>query len=98
FVLNNLVQNAFAHGQAPVRIRLSESGEKIRITVEDQGSCEFDSIKTMSEAFVKSQKSQGMGLGLNIASTILAEWGSRLEFKPHPTSFAIVLRPCPPSQ
>lgn len=86
FVLANLVQNAFAHGKEPVRIRLSHKNH-LQIEVEDQGSCEFESLSTMTEAFVKSQKSSGMGLGLNITKSIIQEWGGSLKFRPSPTSF-----------
>ena len=91
FVVSTLVQNAFAHGQAPVRIRLSARGDRVQITVEDEGECEFDSLKQMSDAFVKSPRSKGMGLGLNIARFIVSEWGSEIQFSKRPTAFTLSL-------
>ena len=88
FVLGNLVQNAFAHGAAPVRIRLS-ADNGLKIAVEDQGDCEFRTLKPMTDAFVKSNRSQGMGLGLNITKFIVEEWGSELQFAPSPTTFTL---------
>ena len=91
FVLSNLVQNAVNHGQAPISVRLDNSTGAVKISVEDQGQCEFDSLKQMAEPFVKSQKSKGMGLGLNITKFIVDEWGSRLEFTKNPTAFTLSL-------
>lgn len=92
FVIANLVQNAFAHGKEPILIRLSEVSGHIRLSVEDHGICEFESLREMSKAFVKSSTSQGMGLGLNMASAVIREWGGRLEFSKQPTSFALNLK------
>lgn len=89
--LSNLAQNAFAHGREPVCIRLSSARAMVNIEVEDQGVCEFGSLKEMAQAFVKSGLSQGMGLGLSIASAIAAESGGELRFKASPTSFSIAL-------
>ncbi|HWU44446.1 MAG TPA: HAMP domain-containing sensor histidine kinase, partial [Bdellovibrio sp.] len=65
FVLSNLIQNAFLHGEPPVTIRLDAHGDSLKVCVEDHGDCEFGSLKEMTDAFVKSRRSQGMGLGLN---------------------------------
>lgn len=91
FVLSNLVQNAFAHGQAPVVMRVSQARGAVRVTVEDQGECDFATLGAMTDPFVKSARSQGMGLGLNITQTILEELGGRLEFSRRPTAFTLNL-------
>jgi len=91
FVLSSLVQNAFAHGQQPVSIRLARDRKELQITVEDQGQCEFRSLKQMSNAFVKSSQSRGMGLGLNIVRLIVEEWGSEIRFSKFPTAFTLSL-------
>jgi signal transduction histidine kinase len=91
FALANLVQNAFLHGKEPVSVKILNSGSGIVIAVEDQGHCEFDSIGVMTEPFVKSTKSEGMGLGLNITHAIVKEWGGNLQFQRSPTSFALAL-------
>lgn len=91
YVLSSLAQNALIHGKAPVRLRLHIVQSKLRITVEDQGECEFGSFQEMSDAFVKSRRSKGMGLGLNIVSWIMQEWGSQIEYSPSPTSFSFSL-------
>lgn len=91
FVLASLVQNAFAHGKEPVWIRLKHSWGRLKIVVEDHGECEFKSLNQMSDAFVKSRGSKGMGLGLNIVKFILEEWGSEIRFSESPTSFTLFL-------
>ena len=91
FVVDTLVQNAFAHGRAPVNIRLTQRRQQLEITVEDQGICEFKTLRQMTAPFVKSQRSQGMGLGLNIAKFIVDEWGQQLKFTTSPTAFTLSL-------
>jgi hypothetical protein len=89
FILSNLVQNAFAHGAEPVLIRLENTPGNLKITVQDQGHCEFKTLSKMTEAFAKSQKSKGMGLGLNIVKYIVDEWGGEIQFSNEPTSFTL---------
>lgn len=91
FVISNLVQNAFAHGAEPVFIRLRASRKGLKIVVEDHGVCEFNSFRQMSDAFLKSSRSKGMGLGLNIAKFIVNEWGSEIKFSKSPTAFTLSL-------
>ena len=91
FILSNLVENAFNHGQPPIYIRLARNNNQIKITVEDQGECEFTSLQEMTGAFAKSQRSQGMGLGLNITKFILDDWGTKILFSKSPTAFTLLL-------
>jgi hypothetical protein len=89
FIISSLVQNAFAHGAEPFCIRLDNSKGTLKITVQDHGQCEYQSLNKMTEAFVKSPKSKGMGLGLNIVKYIVDEWGGELQFLNAPTSFTL---------
>lgn len=89
FVVSSLLQNAFAHGAEPVTLRLLRANGKLEITVTDQGECEFTSLQQMTQAFVKSSRSQGMGLGLNITQFIVREWGGELRFASYPTAFTL---------
>jgi len=89
FILSSLVQNAFAHGAEPVCIRLENTQGNLKITVQDQGQCEYKTLSKMTEAFAKSQKSKGMGLGLNIVKYIVDEWGGEFQFSNEPTSFTL---------
>jgi hypothetical protein len=91
FVLANLVQNAFSHGKAPVAIRLEIMSDCIKLTVEDQGRCEFNSLLQMTDPFVKGNRSKGMGLGLNIIKRVVEEWGSQISYSSEPTTFSLEL-------
>jgi len=90
FILSSLVQNAFMHGAEPVSIRLESVKDVLKITVQDHGRCEYKSLNRMTEAFVKSQRSKGMGLGLNIVKYIVEDWGGEIRFSNAPTSFTLV--------
>ncbi|MGZ3797507.1 MAG: hypothetical protein ACXVB1_14140, partial [Pseudobdellovibrionaceae bacterium] len=52
--------------------------------------CEFRSLREMTDAFVKSNRSKGMGLGLNIVKSILDDWGVEIQFSTVPTSFSLL--------
>lgn len=91
FILSNLVQNALLHGKPPVVIRLQKNKTHLKISVQDGGKNEFDSLDQMTEAFVKSPRSKGMGLGLNMILFIVNQWGARLEFSKNPTVFTLTL-------
>lgn len=89
FILSSLVQNAFVHGAEPVSIRLNQAQSTFSITVQDQGRCEFKNLNSMTDAFVKSSQSQGMGLGLNIVRYIVEQWGGEIRFSSAPTTFTV---------
>jgi signal transduction histidine kinase len=91
FILSNLVQNALLHGKPPVVIKLQKNKSHLKILVQDDGQNDFDSIDQMTEAFVKSPRSQGMGLGLNMILFIIHQWGARLQFSKNPTVFTLTL-------
>jgi len=91
FILSNLVQNAFIHGKPPVAIKLQKNKTHLKILIQDQGQNDFESIDQMTEAFVKSPRSQGMGLGLNMILFIVNQWGARLQFSKNPTVFTLIL-------
>jgi len=91
FVLSNLIQNAFIHGKPPVKVKLQRNKSRLQIFIQDEGKNEFDSIDQMTEAFVKSPRSQGMGLGLNMILFILNQWEARLQFSKKPTTFILSL-------
>lgn len=90
--LKNLVNNAIEHGKAPVEVAVSRTSSEVIIMVKDQGESEFENLDQMKSAFVKNNKSQGLGLGLNLVNQILKEMGGRLDYKPSPTSFYLVLK------
>jgi nitrogen fixation/metabolism regulation signal transduction histidine kinase len=91
-VIHNLLQNAqdateaaaAAHPGVPpspvlVRTRLSDSGERARLTVQDSGSGFAENIlKRAFEPYVTT-KSKGTGLGLAVVKKIADEHGARIE-------------------
>lgn len=91
-VLSNLIQNAFVHGKPPVYIRLHHTKDKLQIAVEDQGECEFNGLAEMTNAFIKTNSSKGMGLGLNIIKLVIEGLNSELQFSKAPTSFKLILK------
>jgi len=84
-VIHNLVQNAqdamgAGHpGSVSVKTRLSKTGQRVRLTVQDQGPGFADNIlKRAFEPYVTT-KARGTGLGLAVVKKIVDEHGARIE-------------------
>ncbi|MDM0002711.1 ATP-binding protein [Variovorax sp. J22P240] len=89
-VIHNLLQNAqdaaevTAHrsgqqGEVVIRTRLSDSGQRVRLTVQDSGTGFAEHIlKRAFEPYVTT-KSKGTGLGLAVVKKIADEHGARIE-------------------
>jgi signal transduction histidine kinase len=93
--VKNILSNAHNHGQKPVKLFLrfhSESYNWLEIIIQDQGSCEYDSLHEMCQEFVKGKKSHGTGLGLNIVIKVLKAIGGELTFQPQPTTFTLRIK------
>jgi len=89
--LKNLIENALSHGKDPIEVQCQVSERSVKISVIDSGECIFESLKQMTEDFVKGSKSSGTGLGLNIVQTTLKSLNGKLEFSKNPTTFTINL-------
>ncbi len=89
--IKNLIENALNHGEAPIDVKCQVSEKSVKISVIDSGECIFESLKQMTEDFVKGSKSSGTGLGLNIVQTTLKSLNGKLEFSKDPTTFTINL-------
>jgi signal transduction histidine kinase len=85
--VKNIVDNALIHGKAPVKVFVSAENESLLITVEDQGSTPFDSLKAMAEPFCKGVDSRGLGLGLSVVQKVAKSMNGELGFKKSPTTF-----------
>jgi two-component system osmolarity sensor histidine kinase EnvZ len=78
-VMNNLLDNAFTHGQSPVRLTVGTADSRIRIEVEDYGpgiAPEYQ--QAMLQAFARgdvSRKHPGLGLGLAIVQRVALRMG-----------------------
>ncbi|MDH4469194.1 MAG: DUF3404 domain-containing protein [Bacteriovoracaceae bacterium] len=94
--LQNLINNAISHGKAPILIKLEIARQGtsrwLDVTVQDAGHSDFDNLEDMVGEFVKSGRSEGLGLGLNIVSKVVKSMGGNLTFKTHPTRFTIQLK------
>ena len=88
-VIHNLLQNAqdaaeagAASGRAAqvvIRTRLGDSGQRVRLTVQDSGSGFAENIlKRAFEPYVTT-KTKGTGLGLAVVKKIADEHGARIE-------------------
>jgi nitrogen fixation/metabolism regulation signal transduction histidine kinase len=89
-VIHNLLQNALdaaeanasrtGHaGEVVIRTRLAESGQRVRMTVQDTGSGFAEHIlKRAFEPYVTT-KSKGTGLGLAVVKKIADEHSARIE-------------------
>jgi two-component system osmolarity sensor histidine kinase EnvZ len=82
--LVNLVENAFAHGRAPVRLRTGRDAGWAWIDVLDDGEgIAADQVDALRQPFRRAQSSRsgapGAGLGLAIVDRIAREHGGTLE-------------------
>jgi nitrogen fixation/metabolism regulation signal transduction histidine kinase len=89
-VIHNLLQNAQdaaeanasrtgRMGEIIIRTRLAESGQRVRLTVQDSGSGFAEHIlKRAFEPYVTT-KAKGTGLGLAVVKKIADEHGARIE-------------------
>ena len=90
--LKNLIGNAINHGKPPIKLSFQTVSEYVLISVEDQGSSEFNNINDLTKEFIKGSKSEGSGLGLNIVKKVIKNLGGELSFKTNPTLFTIKLK------
>jgi len=89
-VIHNLLQNAIdaaeanalrtgQRGEVVIRTRLADSGQRVRLTVQDNGPGFGENIlKRAFEPYVTT-KSKGTGLGLAVVKKIADEHGARIE-------------------
>lgn len=84
-VLASLLENARAHGAAPVQIHVSRSHTKVEVAVRDQGpGVPFEELSSIFEPFQRGSKGEpgepddGLGLGLRIGRLVLALHGGGL--------------------
>jgi len=88
-VVKNLIENAINHGEFPIVITISKTRFHLCICVEDQGTCQFESLGIMTQEFVKGNKSTGTGLGMNIVKKVCREMGVELKLSLSPTTFTL---------
>jgi two-component system, OmpR family, osmolarity sensor histidine kinase EnvZ len=83
-VIGNLLDNAFIHGQPPVRLTVGTTEDRVCIEVEDGGpGIAPDSQRTMLQAFARGDASRmqpGLGLGLSIVQRVALRMGGSVAF------------------
>jgi two-component system, OmpR family, osmolarity sensor histidine kinase EnvZ len=83
-VIGNLLDNAFLHGQPPVRLTVGTTENRVFIEVEDGGlGIEPDSQYVMLQAFARGDASRGfpgLGLGLSIVERVAQRLGGGVAF------------------
>jgi two-component system, OmpR family, osmolarity sensor histidine kinase EnvZ len=85
-VMANLLDNAFAHGQAPVVLRVSAEEGLARIEVEDQGpGVAPEQQSVLLQAFARGDASRahpGLGLGLAVVHRVALRLNGSVVFVP----------------
>lgn len=83
-MIGNLLDNAFIHGQAPVRLTVGMNGHRVRIEVEDCGhGISPEDQPAMLQAFARGDASRGhpgLGLGLAIVQRVALRMGGSVAF------------------
>lgn len=97
--VSNLVGNAFQHSarQSPVRVTVAPDGDNVILAVHNEGEIAADVLPTIFDPFrrgLAKHQSEGLGLGLYIAHTIVRAHGGRIDVESSAadgTTFRIVL-------
>lgn len=83
-VIGNLLDNAFIHGQPPVRLTVGTTEDRVCIEVEDSGpGIATDNQQAMLQAFARgdaSRRHPGLGLGLSIVQRVALRMGGSVTF------------------
>ena len=96
--VGNLIDNAFSHGQPPLRLVLRREGpDGFRIEVWDQGlGISAEAWPLALQPFQRLDRARGgsghCGLGLAIAARVAASHGGQLECRRSAEGFAVVLQ------
>jgi two-component system osmolarity sensor histidine kinase EnvZ len=84
-VITNLIDNAFKHGRAPVRVTVISTDDGACILVEDHGEgMDPDKALRMQEAFARGKSDRGVpgtGLGLAIVLQVTQRMRGQLSFE-----------------
>lgn len=92
-LLANLLDNAFAHGRPPVRLRVAEEGLGAVIEVFDTGAgIPPEQQPLVLQAFARGDASRGKpgtGLGLAIVARVVARMGGTLAFDQWPDGHGV---------
>lgn len=90
--LRNLVENAFRHGEKPVRVTWSLDDRALVVRVVDAGKTPRFSMKKAIQPNERDPKSPGLGLGLSIVDRVATILHGELSHSPSPTTFELRVR------
>jgi signal transduction histidine kinase len=89
-VVQNLLSNAVAYGEAPVQIRAARQGESVRLEVQDRGpGIPEDLVPKLFDRFMR-----GAGLGLFIVRHLVEANGGSVRYEraePHGARLIVTL-------
>jgi signal transduction histidine kinase len=89
-ILDVLVENAIRHGAGAITLDVVEAADHVRLRVRDEGVAVLD--EQIFERHVNRRGSDGMGIGLAVATEVADALGGRLTLDGGPvTSFTLVL-------
>src|SRR3990167_8225213 len=95
-VIGNLLDNAFTHGQPPVRLTVSTAGLRALIEVEDCGSgIAPEDQKAMLQAFARgdmARRHPGLGLGLAVVQRVAIRMRGSVTFSCSPDAARTIVR------
>jgi len=92
-LIGNLLDNAFKHGQPPVRLSVRAEGSQAVLRVSDAGAGVPEDQRTvLLQAFARGDSARstpGTGLGLAIVTRVVARMGGTLSFERHEGRHAV---------
>ncbi len=88
FCIDNLLRNATIHGRPPIQVKMEALHQQFSIAVIDQGDLSKDYV---SSSFLHSNKSQGLGIGLELVREIVHRNGWKFHISSGPTTFKLVM-------
>lgn len=92
-ILDNLIDNALAHGTGPIEVETARSGQRVVLSVRDHGpGIPPGDAERVMERFFRgvAPRSAGSGLGLAIARELAERWGGDLQISNVPDGGARV--------
>jgi len=89
FCLSNLLRNAHRHGKGPVTLSILRDSQDWVLEVKDEGSSPTVTLQELAQPFYRSERSQGLGLGLSLVAQICKQNGWKFLLNTHPTRFSI---------
>lgn len=91
--LGNLIDNAVSYARSRVALALDVTTTAVTLRIEDDGpGFAPEVLESLGEPYVSTRRSNGgLGLGVFIASTLLARSGAKLRFDNRPTGAQVTI-------